>query len=44
MDDWLKQTAPVGAVVGIHLRLGDYIEMGRNLNMGYYRNGLLEPF
>lgn len=42
MDGWLRQTAPVGAVVGIHLRLGDYIEMGRNLNMGYYKNGLLE--
>jgi len=42
MDAWLKQTVPVGAVVGIHLRLGDYIAMGRNLNMGYYRDGLLE--
>jgi len=42
MDDWLEQTVPVGAVVGIHLRLGDYVAMGRNLNMGYYRNGLLE--
>jgi hypothetical protein len=42
MDRWLEQTAQAGAVVGIHLRLGDYIGTGRNLNMDYYRNGLLE--
>jgi hypothetical protein len=42
IDNWLEKTVPVGAVVGIHLRLGDYIGMGRNLNMDYYRDGLLE--
>mmetsp|Transcript_120972 Transcript_120972/g.324726 ORF Transcript_120972/g.324726 Transcript_120972/m.324726 type:complete len:478 (-) Transcript_120972:36-1469(-) len=42
LDSWLEKTGPAGAVVGIHLRLGDYIGMGRNLDMDYYRNGLLE--
>jgi len=42
LDNWLERTVPAGAVVGIHLRLGDYIGMGRNLNMDYYRDGLLE--
>jgi len=42
LDGWLSETGVVGAVVGVHLRLGDYIGLGRNLNMDYYRDGLLE--
>jgi len=39
MDAWLKHDPPVGSVVGVHLRLGDYMGAGRNLNMSYYREG-----
>ncbi|CAK0900778.1 unnamed protein product [Prorocentrum cordatum] len=43
LDGWLSETGVVGAVVGVHLRLGDYpVACGRNLNMDYYRDGLLE--
>jgi len=40
MDGWFTHDPPVGSVVGVHLRLGDYLGAGRNLNMTYYREGL----
>mmetsp|Transcript_110401 Transcript_110401/g.291499 ORF Transcript_110401/g.291499 Transcript_110401/m.291499 type:complete len:491 (+) Transcript_110401:75-1547(+) len=37
LDGWLEREPPVGQLVGVHLRLGDYIGASRNLNMSYYR-------
>jgi len=36
LDGWLEHEPAVGSLVGVHLRLGDYIGAGRNLNMSYY--------
>jgi len=41
-ERWEEKAGVVGAVVGVHLRLGDYVGIGRNLDMAYYREALQE--